>query len=296
MDLVGACRAFVYVSEKGGFTQGAAAARIPQPVASRRVAALERHLGARLFDRSARRPRLTPFGRAMLASARRLVRLAEAMEDAAEEARRTPLSLAVPDTCSTSDLARLDLAARREGIRLSLHPAAPAARTELLHSQEVRAALVAAPAAEAAWRVPLGLAGAAPPRADTVFLETLRPGRGGAARPPRRVWLQPEDDVPHIRDRILRIRDAVGLRPAQVAVASLLAAAAAEVLDSEDLLLASPRQARELGLHWSRMGEAELVRGIDIATGGGEDPDRLRAALNEGIARCLGAQNAEDAP
>ncbi|MFD1049915.1 LysR family transcriptional regulator, partial [Kibdelosporangium lantanae] len=32
VDLIGCCRAFVGVSETGGFTAGAAAARIPQPV------------------------------------------------------------------------------------------------------------------------------------------------------------------------------------------------------------------------------------------------------------------------
>ncbi len=289
MDLVGACRAFVRVSEKGSFTLGAAAARIPQPVASRRIAALEKHLGARLFDRSTRRAALTPFGRDMLPSARRLVQLAEAMEDAAEQARRTPLRIAVPDTCSTLGLARLAVEARQQGIHLDLHPAAPGTRAELLRSQEVRAALIAVPPDEATWRVPLGLASVSRPRADTVFIETLRVGRGGIAQRPRRVWIQPEDDVPHIRDRMTRIRDTVGLRPAQVAVARTLTAAAAEVLDSDDLLLASARQAQELGLHWRPMGEADLARGFDVATTGGEDPDRLRTALREEITRCLGA-------
>ena len=48
MDLVGGCRAFVSVSELGSFTRGSAAAGIAQPVASRRISALERHLGERL--------------------------------------------------------------------------------------------------------------------------------------------------------------------------------------------------------------------------------------------------------
>ncbi|WP_046469886.1 LysR family transcriptional regulator [Allosalinactinospora lopnorensis] len=295
MDLVGACRAFVHVSEKGSFTQGAAAARVPQPVASRRIAALEKHLGARLFDRSARRAVLTPFGRDMLPSARRLVRLAEAMEDAAEQARRTPLRVAVPDTCSTLDLARLDAEARRHGIHLDLHTAPPDARAELLRSQDVRAALIAVPPDEAAWRVPLGLASVSPPGADVVYIETLRVGRADVGRRPRRVWIQPEDDVPHIRDRVTRIRDAVGLRPAQVAVAHTLAAATAEILGSDDLLLASAGQAEELGLHWCPMGEAALTRGLDVATAGGEDPERLRTALREGIARCIGAVDRDGA-
>jgi DNA-binding transcriptional LysR family regulator len=45
MDLVASCRVFVHVGERGSFTLGAAAARVPQSVASRRIAALEEHFG-----------------------------------------------------------------------------------------------------------------------------------------------------------------------------------------------------------------------------------------------------------
>jgi DNA-binding transcriptional LysR family regulator len=96
VDLVEACRAFVAVSAHGSFTKGATAARIPQPVASRRIAALERQLGARLLDRSSRSVTLTPFGREMLPSARRLVELAETFRHDAERAKLRPFRLAVP--------------------------------------------------------------------------------------------------------------------------------------------------------------------------------------------------------
>ncbi|MFC3997580.1 LysR family transcriptional regulator [Nocardiopsis sediminis] len=289
MDIVGACRAFVSVSERGSFTLGAAAARIPQPVASRRIAALEQHLGARLFDRSTRRATLTPFGRDMLPSAKRLVRLAEAMEHDAERAKRTPLRLAVPDTCTTRDLALLDADARTHAIYLDLHTAPPAERAELLRSQQVGAAITEVPPDEGHWSVPLGLACTAQPRADTLYIETLRAGRGGRTARRRRIWIQPEDDVPHIRDRIMRTRDAVGLQPAQVAVAPALTSAAAEVYGSTDLLLASPAQARELDLHWRPIGELRLVRTFDITATDGDQAHRIRAALHDAIAHCLGA-------
>lgn len=291
MDLVGGCRAFVSVSEAGSFTAGAAIARIPQPVASRRIAALERHLGERLFDRSTRRARLTPFGRDMLPSAKRLVHLAEAMEHDARRARLRPLRLAVPDTCTTRDLAELDAEGRALDLHLEFRPAPPAERAELVRTQEVRAALVAVPAPEGAWTVPLGLAGAVRPAAGVIYLDTLRVGRSG--RPPRRVWLQPEDDVPHIRDRVIRVRDSVGLAPAQVTVAESLTSAAAGVFGSADLLLCSAAQARELGLHWRPLGEIPLARGFDVTATLGDDADRLRARLHDGIARCLGVPDAE---
>ncbi|PSK83570.1 DNA-binding transcriptional LysR family regulator [Murinocardiopsis flavida] len=289
MDIVGACQAFVNVSERGSFTLGAAAARIPQPVASRRIAALERRLGARLFDRSTRRATLTPFGRDMLPSAKRLVRLAEALEYDAERAKRTPFRFAVPDVCTARDLAHLDAEARRKDIYLDLHPAPPARRTELLRAQEVRAAITQVPPDEGAWSVPLGLAGVAEPRAQKVYLETLRAVRTHEPAGRRRVWIQPEDDVPHIRDRVNRIRDSVGLQPAQVAVSGSLTSAAAEVLGSSDFLLSTPKEAAELGLHWRPIGEARLARSFDVAAGAGDDADRIRTLLRADIARCLGA-------
>jgi DNA-binding transcriptional LysR family regulator len=288
VDVLGAWRAFVNVSERGSFTEGAAATRVPQSVASRRIAALEKHLGERLFDRSSRGAMLTRFGRDMLPPARRLIHLADAMEYEAEKAKLSPLRFAVPDVCGVRDLARLDVEARRMGIHLDFHEAPPSARTDLIRSREVRAALAAVPASDAVWSVRLGLAASANPGADTIYVETLRPSRAERAPSRRRIWIQPEDDVPHIRDPLFRIRDAVGLQPAQVAVASTLTAAIAEVLGSADLLLASSRQAAELGLHWRPVGEIRPVRGYDLA---GDDTERIRTRLRPAIARCLGAHD-----
>ncbi|MEV6824199.1 LysR family transcriptional regulator [Amycolatopsis sp. NPDC051102] len=288
MDLVGGCRAFVSVSETGSFTAGAALARIPQPVASRRIAALERHFGERLFDRSTRRARLTPFGRDVLPTARRLVALAEELEQDAKRARLRPMRVAVPATCGVRELAGLAAAARASGVHLEFRAAGPGERAELVRTSEVRVALTAVPAEEGVWSVPLGVAGTALPPGRVVFLETLRAGRSPGAR--RRVWIQPEDDVPHVRDRLLRVRDAVGLSPSQVAVAPSLTSAAAEVFASADLLLCSAAQAEELGLPWRRTGELEVARGFAVAAALGEDGDRLRTTLKDAAGRCLGAE------
>ncbi|ASU86380.1 LysR family transcriptional regulator [Nocardiopsis gilva YIM 90087] len=289
MDLVGACRAFVSVSESGSFTLGAAGQRIPQPVASRRIAALEKHLGGRLFDRSTRRATLTPFGRDMLPSAQRLVQLADAMEHDAERAKLTPLRIAVPDICSARDLAHLDAEARQLGVYLDFHPAPPGERAEFVRSRQARAAIANVPAGEGRWSVPLGLASAVDPGADAVFVETLRGSRADRTSRRRRIWIQPEDDVPHIRDRIVRIRDSVGLQPAQLMIASSLTRAVAEVLGSADFVLASSDQAEELDLHWRPIGEIRLTRSFDIVATDGETAESLRARLRSAVARCLGA-------
>nr|WP_225956560.1 LysR family transcriptional regulator [Amycolatopsis lexingtonensis] len=285
--MVGGCRAFVSVSETGSFTAGAALARIPQPVASRRIAALERHFGERLFDRSTRRARLTAFGRDVLPTAQRLVRLADSLEHDAQRARLRPMRVAVPGTCGVRELAELAAEARAFEVHLEFRAAEPGERAELVRTSEVRAALTAVPAEEGVWAVPLGVAGVAPSGARIVHLETLRAGRSGGPR--RRVWIQPEDDVPHVRDRVLRVRDAVGLQPAQVAVAGSLTAAAAEVIASADLLLCSVTQAGELGLNWRPIGEVDLARGYEVAAALGEDAERLRTVLRAGVGRCLGA-------
>ncbi|MGW9349571.1 LysR family transcriptional regulator [Nocardiopsis flavescens] len=289
MDLVGACRAFVHVSDRGGFTPGAAAARIPQPVASRRVAALERHLGGRLFDRSTRRAVLTPFGREVLPAARRLVRLAEELEYDAERARHSPLRLAVPETCATRDLAALGAAGRDAGVRLDFRPGPPGTRSAALRDREVRAAVLAVPPGGAVWTVPLGVGSATAPGVRTLFLETLRVGRGERAGGGRRLWIQPEDDVPHVRDPLLRARDALGLGPGQVAVASSVADAATEVLVRGDLLLCPAGQAEELGLYWCGLGEPVVARGYDLVAEGPEEAERLRVPLAAALAHCLDA-------
>ncbi|QKV93229.1 LysR family transcriptional regulator [Streptomyces sp. NA02950] len=288
VDLVGACRAFVSVSERGGFTVGAAAARMSQPVASRRIAALEAHFGERLFERTSRRAVLTPFGRELLPAARQLVLAADVLHHEAEAAKRKPWRLAMPGICSTVDLARLVADARGHGVTLDLRAAPPRRREELVRSQQVRAALLPVPPDEALWSVPLGLAGVRDPGVKRVYLETLRMGRG-APGPPRRIRIQPEDDVPHIRDPLTRLRDAVGLRPAQLVVAEDLTTAAADVLCSDDLLLCSPAQARELALSWRPLGELTIARGYAVTAAAAGNPRHIQARLGDAIARCLGA-------
>ncbi|MFI1226787.1 MULTISPECIES: LysR family transcriptional regulator [unclassified Streptomyces] len=290
MDLVGACRAFVSVSEYGGFTDGAAAAGMSQSVASRRVAALEERFGEQLFERTSRRAVLTPFGRDMLPAARQLVQAAGVLLDEAEAVKHKPWRLAVPDTCSGSALARLVAEARGHGVRLDLRAAGPARRRELLHAHQVRAALLAVPAGEAPWSVPLGLAGARDSGVRRIYVETLRLGRASPG-PARRVWIQPEDDVPHIRDPLTRLRDAVGLRPAQVLAAPDLTAAAAEVLCSEDLLLCSRAQAAELALAWHPIGELTLRRGYALTVVADGNPLPVKERLGEAMARALGADD-----
>lgn len=55
-------RAFLAIADEGSVTRAAARLRLTQPVVSRTLAALERHLGVRLVDRSTHHLALTPEG------------------------------------------------------------------------------------------------------------------------------------------------------------------------------------------------------------------------------------------
>jgi DNA-binding transcriptional LysR family regulator len=293
MDLLASCRAFIHVGERGSFTLGAAAARVPQSVASRRIAALEEHFGERLFDRSARRAVLTAFGQDMLPPAKRLVQLAEEMEYHAERARLRPLSLAVPGTCPVRQLARLDAAVRGKGTVLDIHTAGPGGRAELLRTGRVQAALIAVPPDGADWTVPLGAAsrsGSSRP----LRIEDLRPSRG--RRQARRIVIQPEDDIPHIRDALQRLGHRAALLPAQVTVAASLIEAASDAMRAGDFLLCSAAQASEFGLTWRPLVAAPLTRGYSVSALTSADAEHVRAALGPHVAQILGVPVAAGDP
>jgi DNA-binding transcriptional LysR family regulator len=284
MDLVAACRVFVSVAERASFTDGAALSGVTQSVASRRVASLEAHVGRRLFDRTTRSAVLTPLGHDLIEPARRLVEFADAFEHDAERARQRPLTLTLPAMCSTLDLARLDAAARSTGhLALELLPADPRRRLELVAARRARVGVVAVPRDAAHWIVPLGVAGTAVP--DPGFrLESLRPSRVSAHR--RRIWLQPEDDVPHVRDVLRRAGERTAIAPAQLPLARTLAAAAAAALSSDDLLLCSQAQAAALGLQWTTMHDPDLARGYALRAS--REDAALLAELTDELGRSLG--------
>ncbi|MER6981688.1 LysR family transcriptional regulator [Streptomyces carpinensis] len=76
MDL-DAVRTFVAAADAGQFAEAAAELAVTQQAVSKRIAALERNLGVRLFTRTARGAELTIDGQAFLPHARELLRVAE---------------------------------------------------------------------------------------------------------------------------------------------------------------------------------------------------------------------------
>lgn len=82
MDLIGALRAFVRITETGSFSAVAREANASQSAVTRQIAQLEQHFGVRLFHRTTRRLSLTDDGQALLGHARHLIDSADEMESA----------------------------------------------------------------------------------------------------------------------------------------------------------------------------------------------------------------------
>lgn len=82
MDRFKAMQTFVQIAEQGSLTRAAAALGSSLPAVVRQLAALESHLGARLFQRSTRRIALTEEGRRYLDSAREVLAAADAADRA----------------------------------------------------------------------------------------------------------------------------------------------------------------------------------------------------------------------
>lgn len=71
---ISALQAFLAVAESGSFSRAAERIYLTQPAISKRIAALEKEIGARLFDRIGRGIHLTPAGEALLTRARNVLK------------------------------------------------------------------------------------------------------------------------------------------------------------------------------------------------------------------------------
>jgi DNA-binding transcriptional LysR family regulator len=82
-----AVRTFVLVAKAGRFSDAADDLSITQQAVSKRIAALEKDLGVRLFSRTARGAQLTIDGQAFLPHARDLLRVGERAADSVRPGR-----------------------------------------------------------------------------------------------------------------------------------------------------------------------------------------------------------------
>ena len=90
MDRFKALQNFVQIADQGSLTRAAEALGTSLPAVVRSLAALEAHLGVRLFHRTTRRLSLTEEGRSYLPSARELLLAADAADLALKAEAREP--------------------------------------------------------------------------------------------------------------------------------------------------------------------------------------------------------------
>lgn len=283
------------VADRESFTSGATAAGVTQSVASRRVAALEEHLGARLFDRSSRRVVLTAFGRGVLPSALKLVAAAQELSEDADRASHLTVAVGIPLHADAAAAARLRAAAAAQGMFVELLPALPADRAEALGTGRLQLALEHVAPDRATWSTRLGIATARTNDLGTAFFfAELRQRRGHGGT--RRVWLQPEDDVPAVRDRVERVRNGAGLVPSQLRVAASVINAMSETMGGDDVVLCAAHEAEEFGLGWRPLGDVHLMRGYALSSRDGELAARFTTAAGSLLAAVLRCDRADGAP
>jgi LysR family transcriptional regulator, regulator for bpeEF and oprC len=90
MDQLAAMRVFLRVAETGSFTKASEALDLSRAMVSTQVAALERHYGVRLFNRTTRRVALTSEGSHYLEHCRRVFAELRAAEEELSGARERP--------------------------------------------------------------------------------------------------------------------------------------------------------------------------------------------------------------
>lgn len=135
MDLL-AVRTFVAVVDAGQFSEAAIDLEITQQAASKRVASLEKELGVRLLERTARGTVLTASGQAFLPHARELLRIADRAEAAVLPGRRA---------------LRVDVLARRSapaGLLQTFHRTHPATELEVITLPDAATAVAAVEAGQ----------------------------------------------------------------------------------------------------------------------------------------------------
>lgn len=93
MDKLKAIQTFVQIAEHGSLTKAASAQQSSLPAVVRTLAALEAHLGARLFQRTTRRIALTEEGRCYLESCRHVLSAVEEADGALSSGVREPAGL-----------------------------------------------------------------------------------------------------------------------------------------------------------------------------------------------------------
>ena len=288
MDLVSQLDAFVAVAESESFTRGADVCGVPQPVVSRRVAALEKRLGGRLLSRTSRSVELTPLGRSILPHAADLVAKAEHLQELARS-HSAEFGLGVPAEADARALVAARHAAETAGLALEFTEGPADERAALVTAGRVSAALVPCPPDEAWMSAPLGAGTASDDlRGRRIHLDQLR--RRDRTQRPGRVHVDAEDDVPWVRDVVRRAARGAGLRPDQVTVGSSRTTVLTASYEHGDVIICTQAWATRNDVHWRELAGVELRRSYAIALPPGTSVPHGVESAAPALARAVGLE------
>lgn len=267
VDLMGQLESFVAVADTGSFTRGAELRGTPQPVISRRIAALEKRIGGRVLNRTSRSVELTSLGRTLLPHAADLVARAEHLLEVAKS-HAAEFVIAMPPHADARALVAARNAAQPDGLALGFWELSPTERADAVTTGKIPAALLPCPPDEAVMSAPLG-AGTANSalRGRRLHLDQLR--RRGPTDRAGTVYLDAEDDVPWVRDLVIRAARSAGLGPDQVVVGAPRTTALTAAYEYADAIVCTAPWAARHDLRWRAFGDLELERSytLELATG-----------------------------
>ncbi|SDT28626.1 DNA-binding transcriptional regulator, LysR family [Jiangella sp. DSM 45060] len=290
VDLLRHLEAFVAVAEARSFTRGADLCGAPQPVVSRRVAALERDLGATLLHRSSRQVELTDAGRTLLPHAADLVARAGHFRELAAAARAAGLSAGIPAGPDPRALVAARRLAAAAGVTLSFAEQPAAERAALVRRGRLDVALLPCPPDEEEIGAELGAGTATEDlRGRRLHLDQLRRSAGDDGRP-RALHLSAEDDVPWVRDPVRRAGRLAGLLDGQLRVGTPDTEALTCALEYGDAVLCTPAWAAAHRLRWRPLGDVAVRRAYAVA-GRARVPRELAGAVLPALARAAGLVN-----
>nr|WP_246402282.1 LysR family transcriptional regulator [Jiangella mangrovi] len=259
--------AFVAVAEARSFTRGADTCGAPQPVVSRRIAALEQDLGATLLHRTSRQVELTEVGRTLLPHATDLVARAGHFRELAATARAAGLVVGIPPGPDPHALVAARRAAADTVAAMTLTFAAEPAerRAELVRRGRLDVALLPCPPDQEETGAELGAATATDGlRGRRLHLDQLRRSGGDEGRP-RSVHLSAEDDVPWVRDPVHRAARRAGLLDGQLRVGTPDTEALTGALEFGDAILCTRAWAAAHRLRWRPLGDVAVRRSYAVA-------------------------------
>jgi DNA-binding transcriptional LysR family regulator len=150
-------RTLVHVADRGSLSRAAEALSLSIPAVSSQIAALERELGAPLFDRSRKPARLLPAGERVLARARDVLALYDRLGDADDKGLAGGFTLGSIPTALTSVIPRALLTVRQAHplLQIRVHHGLSPLFTDLLREGQVDAAIISEPRAplpDIVWR------------------------------------------------------------------------------------------------------------------------------------------------